>query len=1536
MFHHDYSYSESIQMKEMKGGFPYKSWVSLDVDPATKAAVIQMASAKDVYNPNIPFLQDEVDAMTRKKRQANYPKDCSSRQAECQSILKAVKEMTHSMVNSLEEIKNKLITQNILSANDPRDINYQKIFDCLKCKNIIEHKQEDVANYYNQRHISDVLPYFDNQYQSEDDGEEQINSKEELYKGDERTERGISKQVMESVTNSSKVSGGAKITEILHNTTIVEKDQEGESHVTRNMGGATPLVMPTADTTMIYNQQNPFGSPGDKLNYPEGINNNNPNIPPALQPFILPTAETTKYSQQIQITPQANNPSFIPICFYNNPPSGTPQQQQPFFTPQFLPQGTNQGQSIKFFPTGQPIVPPIFHSNLPAHFLHSNPVQGGPLFSQQQFSMNNQAPLRNAPYYCTYIQAPNIPQQPAFPPMPTTSSFQNSFLSRYSDDKSKSKENVISEKQVNTRTTVKSIYDDSNEKVSLEVCNGFICSAPYRKCIPYNQRCDGKVDCLGAEDEIGCPIQEDTYYSRFLVDKQYENRLINVEDMTKTITTYIATTMMNPIIDTVTDRNDIETTTPKMIVPELPKHFKCKRIIQTVSMDRHCDGVFDCEDASDEEGCTCKDYLMLQRPTSVCDGHVDCNDGTDEEDCSFCRDDEYHCHRSGGCIPRAKFCNQAYDCKLNEDELDCFVLTDGKRVNLDLDKRPHLNLAGVLTRYERGAWRPSCFKSEYRSEAKRANAAQRVCEYLGFRSLDTVNEVIVQKSKLEERSSTKNFPITYEYPPAFTPMSKGDNNTCYGLYIRCKPILDSKVNVHLKRNPETDERSYLWPWEGSVFVDGKYQCPAVLLENDLLLASSKCAEDIDLRKNYTTAVFGVACPDMPYSGPYQQISQIVDVKPIKNSDASLFRLKNDINMTRYVQPIYLEKRIFPASTNDSCVALGVTDRGQRKMKFLQALVDNCPKCHRCYTDYNDVSCSKINETVNWSGNIVCLSGNGGWYPTAVFQDMDENCGFNNKQTLNSIDYIHAHLSEAIDEQNSNTVEMECNGIRCAFGQCIPWNHVCDGIRDCRDGADEDHNTCSEYSRKCEDNIFECKCTQAELRCGNGKCVSKEKFCDSKIDCADGSDEPATCTCAEYLKLTRPKLVCDNRRHCLDKSDEDYRHCYCKDNSFKCEKSAYNGTVACVSPDVVCDGHSDCPQGEDETEHACTTIKSARFEPNGRGELQRRSYGVWQSLCLPEPTKSQTEAQAACRKIGYSTGLVVSNSQTADSVYVPRNDFYMFQLNNHTWITMREDVSFGFWKRKVPWMAILTSVPIWSLMIVHCGNNWGFYTMLTEMPTYMKSILGFDVQRSGAISALPYLAMWILGFPISWLSDFALKKGATVQHVRKISNTIGLWVPALAMTILCLIKTHDRELLILVLVMAVGFNSGTSSGFQINHIDLSPDFAGTLMSITNSVANLFGILAPLTCGVIVTDSTNVKQWHTIFYISALIYFLSNLNFIIFGKAEIQPWSQPEVSSNSTPRRPNRVSRVSSIYDPTSVAVVEDLEEVQITINSRLSN
>jgi hypothetical protein len=41
--------------------------------------------------------------------------------------------------------------------------------------------------------------------------------------------------------------------------------------------------------------------------------------------------------------------------------------------------------------------------------------------------------------------------------------------------------------------------------------------------------------------------------------------------------------------------------------------------------------------------------------------------------------------------------------------------------------------------------------------------------------------------------------------------------------------------------------------------------------------------------------------------------------------------------------------------------------------------------------------------------------------------------------------------------------------------------------------------------------------------------------------------------------------------------------------------------------------------------------------------------------------------------------------------------------------------------------------------------------------------------------------------------------------------------------------------------------------------------------------------------------DISQWHIAFYIASGVYFSFNLFFVLFGKAEIQPWNDPDASS-----------------------------------------
>ncbi|XP_026678831.1 sialin-like [Diaphorina citri] len=50
------------------------------------------------------------------------------------------------------------------------------------------------------------------------------------------------------------------------------------------------------------------------------------------------------------------------------------------------------------------------------------------------------------------------------------------------------------------------------------------------------------------------------------------------------------------------------------------------------------------------------------------------------------------------------------------------------------------------------------------------------------------------------------------------------------------------------------------------------------------------------------------------------------------------------------------------------------------------------------------------------------------------------------------------------------------------------------------------------------------------------------------------------------------------------------------------------------------------------------------------------------------------------------------------------------------------------KLPVPWGSILTSIPVWSTMLVQWGVGWGLHTLMTQGPSYLKYVFGWKPSR----------------------------------------------------------------------------------------------------------------------------------------------------------------------------------------------------------------
>jgi ACS family sodium-dependent inorganic phosphate cotransporter len=130
----------------------------------------------------------------------------------------------------------------------------------------------------------------------------------------------------------------------------------------------------------------------------------------------------------------------------------------------------------------------------------------------------------------------------------------------------------------------------------------------------------------------------------------------------------------------------------------------------------------------------------------------------------------------------------------------------------------------------------------------------------------------------------------------------------------------------------------------------------------------------------------------------------------------------------------------------------------------------------------------------------------------------------------------------------------------------------------------------------------------------------------------------------------------------------------------------------------------------------------------------------------------------------------------------------------------------------PWKEILKSLPVWAIVVSHFSENWGFYTLLTQLPKFMKEILNFDLGRTGFMSALPYLAMSIV-IPISgYVADRLQEKGIlTTTQVRKLFNCGAFLAQTVFMLGAAFVLTPGGT--ITCLTLAVGLGGFAWSGFR---------------------------------------------------------------------------------------------------------------------------
>lgn len=248
-------------------------------------------------------------------------------------------------------------------------------------------------------------------------------------------------------------------------------------------------------------------------------------------------------------------------------------------------------------------------------------------------------------------------------------------------------------------------------------------------------------------------------------------------------------------------------------------------------------------------------------------------------------------------------------------------------------------------------------------------------------------------------------------------------------------------------------------------------------------------------------------------------------------------------------------------------------------------------------------------------------------------------------------------------------------------------------------------------------------------------------------------------------------------------------------------------------------------------------------------------------------------------IGSVLGLVISpymlNKYGVSSIFVP------FGVLGFVWFFLwNRFVSSAPPRRKTtlnkpekeseptPWGILLRNKAVWAIVVAHFCHNWGLFIMLTWMPSYFNSALGYNLVECGWMSAIPWLVMAICANAGGYVADNLINlHGWSTRDVRRLMQGIGFLGPATFLTLMCATGSSWPQLAVTCMCLAQGLGALSQSGLYSNHQDLASENAGALLGLSNSAGVLAGSISTYVAGLVLAKTGGV--W-TAVWMSAVVF------------------------------------------------------------------
>lgn len=212
---------------------------------------------------------------------------------------------------------------------------------------------------------------------------------------------------------------------------------------------------------------------------------------------------------------------------------------------------------------------------------------------------------------------------------------------------------------------------------------------------------------------------------------------------------------------------------------------------------------------------------------------------------------------------------------------------------------------------------------------------------------------------------------------------------------------------------------------------------------------------------------------------------------------------------------------------------------------------------------------------------------------------------------------------------------------------------------------------------------------------------------------------------------------------------------------------------------------------------------------------------------------------------------------------------------------------------VPMRSILSSGPVWAILLASFGRTWTYNTLLHIMQWYYNDEIRYAKE-------IPYFLMMVSVVVSGFVADGLQEKNLmTTSTVRKTFGGTGLLTEAVLFMTMVYVGPTDFAMVLYFFAMSI--RELAVAGYMVNPLDIAPQYAGIIAGLSGAMTSLGNLtFYPMMNHIFNTwkiRHDHMTPLYAVSVISGGLQFLAALIFVVFSSATEQDWSKDEGASPS---------------------------------------